>query len=670
VSPLVVGDNGLGTYRATVDRTGLPDDAYSAVITIDPGDDPDVAPRTINVLMRVTSADPDADAGQHYVVLVPVDDESPSPWTWSTPRRRVRIPHRRRAARRVPAVRRHRPGRRRLHLRRRRGLRRLPQPVPPGDHQRRRPAGGTLVIDDLAFASEFRTTATTAATARSGRLHGARAPRRHPPAGAAAPAPSHQPNQEPHEITYPDHPARGPRPVGHPDGGRLRRQRPARRRDRARHDQCEGWSPGSPGWTWRRWPGIRGSTLLGMAAPEPDAGRRSAADRRSPAAASAPRATAWTLERARREGATAVIEVRWQTPEPGAILAQVITHPCLVVGLPADAIDRVEARDHTASRSAPRSVKCRRFSRRAAPAPPRRASARRPVGVQIHVAALAHGADQVALVDALADGGQAPVGKRPVVVDARQIAAGGGRVPLAQCRAVGNPPTAGGCQLRTRLARLRPGVEQVAHVRQRIAEGAKLPVEHGADRSAVADDHVAEPVVAVDDGGALPVPACGPRAAARSPPSRESRGSWMPATACSSDSAGGPGKPPCGRGRRARRLSGRCWCSAASTSMTCRPSDVALGRGRASGGLGVVQHDAVDETHDVERRAVHRRVVAQPEGGGHGHLAAGQRRDDAVLPAHVVGTLEHVAQGRPPQHVGGAAAVDEADRSGWSGRRR
>jgi serine protease len=74
VSPLATGVDGLGTYRAVVDRTGLADGDYSALITIDPGDD-SVTPRTIAVVMRVTSADPDADAGQHYVVLVPVDAE-------------------------------------------------------------------------------------------------------------------------------------------------------------------------------------------------------------------------------------------------------------------------------------------------------------------------------------------------------------------------------------------------------------------------------------------------------------------------------------------------------------------------------------------------------------------------------------------------------------------
>jgi hypothetical protein len=50
----------------------------------------------------------------------------------------------------------------------------------------------------------------------------------------------------------------------------------------------------------------------------------------------------------RREPGTAVIDVQWDTPEPDAMVAQVLTHPCLVIGLDETGIDglnRVEARD-------------------------------------------------------------------------------------------------------------------------------------------------------------------------------------------------------------------------------------------------------------------------------------------------------------------------------------
>jgi serine protease len=160
VSPLAVDGNGLGTYRAAVDRDGLPPGAYSAVITIEP-DDADAAPRSIIVLMRVASANPVANAGQHYVLLVPVDDN-------------VAV-----ALDVVNAV----DGEYAFRI----------DDVPPGEYRLFAgtdlndddficdggeacgafpslaepavlvvdPAGGILVLDDLVFASEFRTTATT-----------------------------------------------------------------------------------------------------------------------------------------------------------------------------------------------------------------------------------------------------------------------------------------------------------------------------------------------------------------------------------------------------------------------------------------------------------------------------------------------------------------------------
>lgn len=74
VAALGVDGDGLGTYRASVERANLPDGDYSATIRIEP-DAAEVAPRSITVLMRVASANPIADAGQHYVVLVPLDDD-------------------------------------------------------------------------------------------------------------------------------------------------------------------------------------------------------------------------------------------------------------------------------------------------------------------------------------------------------------------------------------------------------------------------------------------------------------------------------------------------------------------------------------------------------------------------------------------------------------------
>jgi serine protease len=72
VSQITPSTDGLGQYQATVDRAGLPADRYTATIHITT-DNPAIADRTINVLMTVAAADVDADAGQHYVVLVSRD---------------------------------------------------------------------------------------------------------------------------------------------------------------------------------------------------------------------------------------------------------------------------------------------------------------------------------------------------------------------------------------------------------------------------------------------------------------------------------------------------------------------------------------------------------------------------------------------------------------------
>jgi len=54
------------------------------------------------------------------------------------------------------------------------------------------------------------------------------------------------------------------------------------------------------------------------------------------------------LEAIRLEPGTAVIDIHWGMPSPDAMVAQVITHPCLVVGVPRqdlDGLQRVEVRD-------------------------------------------------------------------------------------------------------------------------------------------------------------------------------------------------------------------------------------------------------------------------------------------------------------------------------------
>ena len=75
VAPLATAADGTGQYQAAVDRAGLGDGSYSGTISIVP-DDPSVAGRTIQVVMLVTSPDVNADAGQHYVLLVDADTGS------------------------------------------------------------------------------------------------------------------------------------------------------------------------------------------------------------------------------------------------------------------------------------------------------------------------------------------------------------------------------------------------------------------------------------------------------------------------------------------------------------------------------------------------------------------------------------------------------------------
>ena len=79
-----------------------------------------------------------------------------------------------------------------------------------------------------------------------------------------------------------------------------------------------------------------------------------------------------------------------------------------------------------------------------------------------------------------------------------------------------------------------------------------------------------------------------------------------------------------------------------------------------SGAVAVAEHVAVDEAHHVERRAVDRRVVAEPERRRDRHRRCLQAGDDPVLAAHVVGAGEHVAERRPAQHEARAVGAGDA----------
>lgn len=113
------------------------------------------------------------------------------------------------------------------------------------------------------------------------------------------------------------------------------------------YDQCQGLSPGLTRVDFGAVAGIRGSTLLSMtpneASQAPEQTLLVAISRgRQPT----PGYTL-SLTGARRDNGTAIIDVSWTTPPAGAVLAQMLTHPCLVVGLMEGDLKRVEARDQS-----------------------------------------------------------------------------------------------------------------------------------------------------------------------------------------------------------------------------------------------------------------------------------------------------------------------------------
>jgi len=118
------------------------------------------------------------------------------------------------------------------------------------------------------------------------------------------------------------------------------------------YDQCQGIDTGLTRVSYEDVAGIRGSTLLNMTRSEAQESAAAPDEAGSAAllvAISRGRQPtpgySLTLEDAQRVADKAVLTVRWQTPESGAVLAQVMTHPCLVVGLPEQGITEVQAVD-------------------------------------------------------------------------------------------------------------------------------------------------------------------------------------------------------------------------------------------------------------------------------------------------------------------------------------
>ncbi len=82
--------------------------------------------------------------------------------------------------------------------------------------------------------------------------------------------------------------------------------------------------------------------------------------------------------------------------------------------------------------------------------------------------------------------------------------------------------------------------------------------------------------------------------------------------------------------------------------------------------VGLVQDDALDEVHEVERRAQHVRVGAQRDGRRYGHrdLSRCQRVDDGEFADHVVRRRQHVCERRPAQRPRRGAVGDAVGQVG------
>ena len=123
-APLNVDANGLGTYRLTVDRTLVSSDGtYTGTISVTST----ANPIDIGVVMQRFTVSPSANAGLHYVLLIDVvSDLVANSAVVERGRRRIHLHVQRRRRRAVLDLCRQRLRQRRVDLRSRRSLRRIP----------------------------------------------------------------------------------------------------------------------------------------------------------------------------------------------------------------------------------------------------------------------------------------------------------------------------------------------------------------------------------------------------------------------------------------------------------------------------------------------------------------------------------------------------------------
>lgn len=121
------------------------------------------------------------------------------------------------------------------------------------------------------------------------------------------------------------------------------------------YDQCTSLAPGVSRVSYGEVAKLRGSHLITMP-PDEDGSSGAAISAPAPGDAEAlllaisrgeqpTPGYGFTLEGAYRREQTAVVTVRWETPEPDSMQAQMLTHPCLVVALPRADFARVEVVD-------------------------------------------------------------------------------------------------------------------------------------------------------------------------------------------------------------------------------------------------------------------------------------------------------------------------------------
>ena len=110
------------------------------------------------------------------------------------------------------------------------------------------------------------------------------------------------------------------------------------------HGQCQSVDAGVTRVDYADLARIRGSNLLSLSKPDGE----ETTDLLLVAISRGQQPTpgyALSLDSALAEGTTALIQVIWDSPPSDAVLAQVITHPCLVVGLPSASFSKVRVVD-------------------------------------------------------------------------------------------------------------------------------------------------------------------------------------------------------------------------------------------------------------------------------------------------------------------------------------